>query len=90
MIKSFDTVDRRILDRVVISLGLPAWFRHAHFEYHAHVPLWFKLDTGLGEPWTRDGGIPQGCPLSLMFIVAMYLPCVGILLLMRGSASVVC
>ena len=23
--------------------------------------------------WTRDGGIPQGCPLSMMFIVALYL-----------------
>ena len=28
----------------------------------------------LGKPWTRNGGIPQGCPLSMMFIVALYLP----------------
>ena len=53
---------------------MPAWFRHAYFEYHAHVRLRFKLAAGLGEPWTRDGGIPQGCPLSMMFIVALYLP----------------
>ena len=72
--KSFDTVDRGILDRVLSSLGLLAWFRHAYFEYHAHVRLRFKLPAGLGEPWTRDGGIPQGCPLSMMFIVALYLP----------------
>ena len=32
--------------------------------------LRFKLSAGLGVPWTRDGGIPQGCPLSMMFIVA--------------------
>ena len=32
------------------------------------------MASGLGEPWTRDGGIPQGCPLSMMFIVALYLP----------------
>ena len=43
-------------------------------EYHAHVRLRFKLASGLGEPWTRDDGIPQGCPLSMMFIVALYLP----------------
>ena len=43
VIKSFDTVDRRILDRVLSSLGLPGWFRHAYFEYHAHVRLRFKL-----------------------------------------------
>ena len=74
VIKSFDTVDRRILDRVLSSLGLPGWFRHPYFEYHARVRLRFKLASGLGEPWTRDGGIPQGCPLSMMFIVALYLP----------------
>ena len=74
VVKSFDTVDRSILDRVLSSLGLPGWFRHAYFEYHAHVRLRFKLASGLGEPWTRDGGIPQGCPLSMMFIVALNLP----------------
>ena len=64
VIKSFDTVDRGILDTVLSSLGLPAWFRHAYFEYHAHVRLRFKLAAGLGEPWTRDGGIHQECPLG--------------------------
>ena len=56
------------------SLGLPAGFRHAYFEYYLHVRQQFKLAAGLGEPWTRDGGIPQVCPLSTMFIVALYLP----------------
>ena len=59
---------------VLSSLGLLAWFRHACFEYHAHVRLLFRLAVGLGEPWTRDGDIPQGCLLSMMFIVALYLP----------------
>ena len=31
VVKSFDTVDRKILDRVLSSLGLPGWFRHAYF-----------------------------------------------------------
>ena len=74
VIKSFDTVDRGILDKVLSSLGLPGWFRHAYFEYHSHVRLRFKLAAGLGQPWTRDGGIPQGCLLSVMFIVALCLP----------------
>ena len=46
--KSFDNVDREILDRVLSSLGLPAWFRHAYFEYHSHVRLRFRLAAGLG------------------------------------------
>ena len=74
VVKSFDTVDRGVLDMVLSSLGLPGWFRHAYFEFHSHVRLRFKLAVGLGQPWTRDGGIPQGCPLSMMFIVALYLP----------------
>ena len=74
VIKSFDTVDRGILDRVLSGLGLPGWLRHAYFEFHARVGLRFKLSSGLGVPWTPDGGIPQGCPLSMMFIVALYLP----------------
>ena len=57
---SFDTVDRGILDRVLSSLGLPRWFRYNYFEYHAHVRLRFRLASCLGEPWTRDGCIPQG------------------------------
>ena len=60
VIESLDTVDRGILDKVLSSLGLPGWFRHAYFEYHSHVRLRFKLAAGLGRPWTRDGGIPQG------------------------------
>ena len=31
VVKSFDTVDRGILDRVLSSLGLRGWFRHAFF-----------------------------------------------------------
>ena len=75
VVKSFDTVDRSVLDRVLSSLGLPDWFRHAYFQYHAGVRLRFKLAAGLGESWTRDGGIPQECPLSMMFIVALI--CLG-------------
>ena len=37
VVNPFDTVDREILDRVLSSLGLPAWFRNAHFEYASPV-----------------------------------------------------
>ena len=60
VVKSFGTVDRGVLDLVLSSLGLPGWFRHAYSEFHSHVRLRFKLAAGLGPPWTRDGGIPQG------------------------------
>ena len=67
VIKSFDTVDRSILDSAVGRLRLPGWFRKMYFSFHNQVRLWFNLAAGLGEPWCRDGGIPQGCPLESGF-----------------------
>ena len=74
VVKSFDTVDRDILDCALGRLGLPAWFRRVYFSFHRDVRLRFKLATGLGVAWKRDGGILQGCPLSMVFIVALYTP----------------
>ena len=35
------------------------------------------LSCGLGASWVRDGGIPQGCLLSMVFTVA--LSCFGVI-----------
>ena len=59
VIKSFDTVHRSILDCTLGRLGLPEWFRKTYSAYHRQVRLRFQLAAGLGEPWCRDGGIPQ-------------------------------
>ena len=50
VIKFFDTGLRHLGSFFLSSLGLPACFQHAHFEYHAHVRLRFKLAAGLVEP----------------------------------------
>ena len=42
------------------------------FSFHSQARLTFRLAAGLGESWCRDGGIVQGCPLSMVFIVALY------------------
>ena len=72
VIMSFDTVDRSILDFALGRLGLFDWFRQTYFSFHSQVRLRLKLAAGLGEPWCRDGGIPQGRPLSMVFIAALY------------------
>ena len=74
VIKSFENVDRSILDCALGRLGLPDWFRGAYFSFHSQGRHRFKLAAGLGEPWCRDGGIHQGCPLSMVFIVDLYVP----------------
>ena len=37
VVKSFDTVDRGVLDLVLGRLGLLVWFRRAYCGYHANV-----------------------------------------------------
>ena len=37
VIKSFDTVDRYILDCTLGRLGLPGWFRKVYFSFHSQV-----------------------------------------------------
>ena len=74
VIKSFAIVDRSILDCALGRLGLPDWFCKAYFSFHSQVRLRFKLAAFLGESWCREGGIPQGCPLSMILIVALYVP----------------
>ena len=74
VIKSFDTVDRGVLDCALGRLVLPEWFRRVYCSFHAKFRLRFKLAAGLRKAWTRDGGIPQGCLLSMVFIVALYVP----------------
>ena len=57
VVTSFDAVDRNILDCVLSSLGLPGWFRHVYFEYHARVYTvqaggWCRraVDSGWWDP----------------------------------------
>ena len=69
VIKSFDTVDGSMLDCALGWRGLRHWLRRVHFAFHSQIWLRFKLAAGLGELWCRDGGIPQGCPLSMIFVV---------------------
>ena len=87
VIKSFDYCGRSILDCALGRLGFPDWFRRAYFSFHSQVRLRFKLAAGLGEPWCRDGGIPQGSPLSMVFIVALLSRGVVILSLCLNRAA---
>ena len=54
VVKSFDIVDRGVLDRVLSGLGLLVCLRHVSFACHAGVRFRFQLASGLGEPWARD------------------------------------
>ena len=54
MVKSFDTVDRDILDCALGRLGFPAWFRKVYFSFHRDVRFYCcairSLVPALGKP----------------------------------------
>ena len=64
VIRSFDTVDRSILDCALGRLGLLTGFEELIFLIKVRFVSRFKLAAGLGELWCRDGGIHQGCIVS--------------------------
>ena len=73
VMKSFDTVDRVFLDKVLSCFGLPGWFRHAYFEYHSHVRLRFKLAAGstLDSGWWYSTGAPFEYDVYCCIVLAL-------------------
>ena len=69
VVKSFDTVDRGVLD-----LELGVWVFLSGFVWFMLVTtLMFGSGLSLLVVLVRlDGGIPEGCPLSMIFIVAFW------------------
>ena len=54
-------------------MGLTCFVRR-YFSFLSQVRLRLKFAASLGEPWCSDGGIFQGCPLSMVFVVALSVP----------------
>ena len=68
-IKSFDRVERSILDSCSWPSWLaPHWFKKGlYLAYHSQVRLGFQLAACLEEPWYRDGGYSSGLPVEYGF-----------------------
>ena len=61
-----DVVDGEILDRVLSSVGLLAWFRNAYFEYHACIDMIPKADGDASPLGQR--------PLCVLAVVYRFRP----------------
>ena len=59
VVKPFDTVDRKILDRVLSRLGLPGWFRHAFFNTMLMCACGLSLLLALVSPGLGMVGFPR-------------------------------
>ena len=78
VIKSFDTADRVIKDFVLGRLGLPVWFRRFISVIMLISVSSSSLLVVLVHLGPGMGGIPQGCPLSMTFLLLFIFLCVGL------------
>ena len=74
VIKSFDTVDRSFWIVLCVAWDCLTGFVRYIFLFIVRFVSGLSLLLGLVSRGVGMGGIPQGCPLSMVFIVALYVP----------------
>ena len=65
--------------------GMPAQILDAYTRYMENMVVRNTIGKGIGQPYTRRCGIPQGSPLSMMFIALQMRPWV---IAMRGIGAI--
>ena len=72
--KCFDQIVRPLLYYLATVAGIPLQIANAYRKYHEHSDVFNSLALGLAAPYRRPNGIPQGCPLSMMFVALLLRP----------------
>lgn len=76
--KYSDRIPRTLLHALLFKAGIPLRVLQAYASYHRHSQYQFTLGDTLGEAHERLRCIPQGCPLSMLFM-ALFFSTVGAL-----------
>eukprot|EP00973_Karenia_brevis_P034687 4786751-Karenia_brevis.AAC.1 len=66
--KCFDQILRPLMYVVLMLAGLPTCILVPYMQYHENVSIYNSFASSVGHPHRHRCGIPQGCPLSMMFI----------------------
>ncbi len=72
--KCFDQILRDLLKLLLVTGGMPRRVVDAYTRYMDTLTVVNAVASSLGEPYHLPTGIPQGCPLSMMFIAFMLRP----------------
>eukprot|EP00973_Karenia_brevis_P003732 515577-Karenia_brevis.AAC.1 len=72
--KCFDQVIRMLLYVVLLLAGLPHCVLSAYINYHENAFSYFVFNGMYGKAHRFVCGIPQGCPLSMLFIAILLRP----------------
>ncbi|MCP3677941.1 MAG: hypothetical protein GY721_10250, partial [Deltaproteobacteria bacterium] len=74
LFKCFDQINRPLLYRLLSLAGVPEGVVRAYRCFQERVMVYNHLASGLGAPHRRARGIPQGCPLSMLFTALLLRP----------------
>eukprot|EP00973_Karenia_brevis_P044352 6143632-Karenia_brevis.AAC.1 len=66
--KCFDQIIRPLLYMILSCAGMPATVLVAYQNYHEQAWIYNSFGGNIGQAHRHACGIPQGCPLSMVFI----------------------
>ena len=69
--KCFDQIVRELVYRLAGTAGMPSKVLSTYRRYQEALKTMNAVAGGLGQPYTRFMGIPQGCPMSMMIIMLL-------------------
>ena len=72
--KCFDEIQRPLLYIIAYCAGMPRPILRAYVMYIENLVIHNNLVGNLGKPHMRKCGIPQGCPLSMMYVALLLRP----------------
>ena len=85
--KFFDQIRRTLVFRIAKAAGMPQPVLTAYQNYIDNLLVYNCLAGGIGKPYRRRCGIPQGCPYSMAMVALIMRPWV---LLMRTMVNIQC
>ena len=85
--KFFDQIRRTLVYRMLAASGMPEPVLTAYKSHLENLLVYNCLAGGVGEPFRRLCGIPQGCPFSMAIVALIMRPWI---LLMRTFSDIQC
>ena len=68
IMKLFDQILRNLVYKLAAAAGMPERVLTAYTNYLENMQVYNALAGGVGTPYRRKCGIPQGCPFSMTMV----------------------
>ena len=72
--KYFDQIARPLVYSLAKAAGMPPEILVAYKRFQENLLVHNSLASTIGQPYTWEFSIPQGCPLSMMIVALMMRP----------------